>query len=167
MNKLRKIGVWCWNVKERCVLLLMVLILALRVYVLVNAEDETEAKTYSIPASPSGVDTNSPPPPPPLEIPEPITRLSSRSPFLYVPPAGGGNQGISAEERQDAKVRVLRIAPGSGGSYVAQITTGGARKFVQEGGSFESYQLISIDPDTECCIIYSENSNKQIERCVE
>lgn len=165
MDKLRKIGVWAWEIKERVVLAVMVLLLGIRVYSLVNADDSFDSVKLQNPRAP--VVNDSPPPPiPETPLPEPVIRLVRRSPIVYEPPSSRPGQQ-SSENSEDDKVRVLRIIEATGGVYRAQITTGGAAKTMVEGQSFESYQLQSIDPETGCCIIYSENSNSEIERCVD
>ena len=167
MDKLRKIGIGVWEAKERVVLALMVLLLGLRVYMLVNAEASEDAVSYRDPGSPQGIIADDAPPRPkdPLQA-EPVNQLLRRAPFDYVQPSSRAN-AATAEDDRDSDVRVIRIVDVGNDRYRATITTGGKKTTVAEGDKFESYQLISIDPDTECCIIYSENSNSEIERCVE
>ena len=166
MEKLRKIGLWAWNAKERVVLTLMVLLLGFRVYSLVNAQaDDSGELNLSDPRAPMLSDADPPRPPEPPS-PEPVIRLVRRSPFAYVPPQSRVNT-TTTENDKDAEVKVLRVREVTGGQWSAQITAGGAPKMIMEGASFESYVLLSIDPDTGCCIIYSENSNSEFERCIE
>lgn len=166
MDKLRKVGIWLWDVKERVVLALMVILLGYRVYTLVNAEEDLKKLSLKPPGNPV-VNVDPPPRVPDQPSPEPVIRLVRRSPFAYVSPSSRASRTESSGDNKDDDVRVLRIVEVTGGVYRAQITTGGAAKTIAEGGSFESYQLKSIDPDTGCCIIYSENSNSEIERCIE
>lgn len=166
MDKLRKITSWCWQTKERIVLAVMVILLGYRVYSLVytGENDDPEFMPISPGAQYQGETIIPPPTPLPYDM-DPVTRLIRNPLFNYTPPRGGKSSGDSGAG-EEGEIRVLRIVP-YGDHYRAQITTGAARKLFSEGEKFESYQLMSIDADTECCEIYSESLSKLIEVCVE
>ena len=166
MNFLRKLGKWCWDKKERMVLVIMLIFLAYRVYTVINVAEADGMERMDPPIS--GQPDPYPPPPRPTRIVEnaDVTTLARRSIFDWVSPGSTGS-GDDGPEGQD--IKVLMIIEKLDGSLKAQISTGGKRTIVAEGDSFESYMLVSIiiDGDSECCEIYSENSRQNIIVCVE
>ncbi|MFP6580939.1 MAG: hypothetical protein VCD00_00115 [Candidatus Hydrogenedentota bacterium] len=167
MNKIRKIAGWCWETKERIVLAVMVILLGYRVYSLVYTPENNDPNRMPIkPGDQYQGDVLTPPLiPPPYDM-DPVTRLIRNPPFNYTTPRGGTDtRGPGAEDA--GEIRVLRIVEGADGRYKARITTGASKKLILEGEKFESYQLMTIDPDTGCCEIYSEILSKLIEVCIE
>lgn len=167
MEKLRKVGIWCWNAKERIILTLMVLLLGFRVYYLVsNSAADDLTTTLRNPGPVPAIEPNRPPAIPPLASPMPVTPLTRNPIFVYTRPSTRGGSSNNSTTNEDSKVQVLRIFPDENGKHKAQISTGSSRKIIPEGDSFESYTLMKIDPDTECCEIYSESSNQTFEVCI-
>ena len=164
MNVLRKIAKWCWDKKERTILVIMLAILGYNIYKIVKVVD---ADSMAIMQPPGNGPYEGFGPPPRIErsIEDvDILPLIRRSIHHYVPPGRGTGNNDQDGEGQDLKA--LRIFKGKDGAYKAQISAGGKKTILAEGEQFESYQLVSInaDPDGEppYCIIYSENTNSKI-----
>ena len=168
MEQLRKIGIACWDVKEKVVLVLMVLLLGYRVFILLKNQPEADGFTINIeePTTYFKGDPPGPPERPVIDSPPPITPLVRNDIFLYVRKSTR-NDGPGNLDSDDANVKVLMITDDGDGGYKARITTGVARKFVSEGDSFESYTLMKIDKDNDCVEIYSESTSSTFERCIE
>ncbi len=99
------------------------------------------------------------PPPPPADPDRPDTkRLVRSNPFSANGLGGGPGQG---EDSAKPDLELLRIMPWTGGTYVAEIRTQTARpKRYGVGDQFESYQIISIDPNANEVVIYSEEHRR-------
>lgn len=153
------------------VLAVMVLFLVYRVYQVVNPPPPP----VTDPLRPPG-----PEPPPGFEVPEvPSARelfepaddwsgLTRRNLFSYRP-----NQGAQQQNAQDEEFQVnltllsIRETFPDSGEYKVQIRSASARKWYDVGESFESYQLESVDPDTQCCDVFSDNMGRVVTICIE
>ncbi len=163
MNFLRKIGKWCWDKKERMILVLMLAFLGYRIYTVINIAESDTSMTFRSPSTnPDNVQGYGEPPRM-LKSTDTadIAPLVRRSPFIYESPgkSSGGNETLNDE---DSRLQVIRILERSDGNHKAQISTGGKKTLLSEGDQFESYQLVSINIEDQSCIIYSENSAKEI-----
>lgn len=166
MAFLRKIGERLWNIKERLVLAAMVIILCYRVYIVANPQPFDSA---NIPRQPNktadGVGPEPPPPPPDALIVQDWRPLWRNSLMKW--DTRGGGPGDS-EDEASANLSLERIMILPNGRKRAQIRSrGGSARWYDEGDSFESFRLQSIDADTECCVLFSEADNRPIEICKE
>jgi hypothetical protein len=164
MNFLRKIGKWCWDKKERMILVLMLAFLGYRIYTVLYVAESDTSKTFVAPSTdPSKIEDRYGDPPRIIKGSDSadIAPLVRRSLFIYESPgkSSGGNDNLSDE---DSRLQVLMILEKPDGAHKAQISTGGKKTLLAEGESFESYQLVSIDIEEQACVIYSENSAKEI-----
>ena len=209
MDKLRKIGDWAWDNKERLVLAILVVFLGYRIYAVLNpttleeqaaaeaaaqppadrpdnaepglgrlarrngqepppTDRPTEAPlqlTQHVPPRPIPdptdlpeewtVDEGRPPAPPPNPLPPapvPYQSLVSDNPFTATTTTSDGRPG---DERRP-EMRLLAIREwGATGQYRANILTR-TRGWYEEGEQFETYELVSIDPEAGTVDIYSE-----------
>lgn len=159
MDKLRKIGLWLWQNKERLVLGLLVVVLSYRVYKVVSEQPEPP----KLPEPPMGGTFKAPdlPGPPPPPATENYSSLHSRNPFWYYsnPPTGSDSQAESAEEEEIYLLGIQALPRGRG--YTAQIRTKAA-KWYREGEEFESYKVLKIDPKSQEVEVYSGKSGNTI-----
>jgi len=164
VNRVRKIGEWIWRNKERMVLAIMVCFLGFRVYQVVSPVDEESGR---MPQPPSSTPTDDvelpgvpgpPPPPPPAEDYSLLWRIN---------PFGGwrasGRGGTETQASEDLEISLLRIREVAPGQIRAQIQTPGRRGWYEEGDAFEAYELLSIDPDADTVVVFSERLERQVE----
>ena len=153
------------------VLALVVVVLCSRVYEVLNPEDPPPMPTYSFPQRMPPTDLaelrqlgfpGPPPPPPPPRRLKPWTSLRKRNPFWYNPTSGGDEDQKLAGFFRDPGVYLLNITPGKDGVPRAQLQTRSSRKWYDEGEQFEKFELISIDPENEECVIYSEEFKERV-----
>jgi len=64
-------------------------------------------------------------------------------------------------------LELLNMQEVSSGSWKVRIRSGNSRKWYSEGDRFETYQLLTVDPDTECVVIYDETVRQVVEICKE
>jgi hypothetical protein len=144
------------------VLAVMVGFLMYRVYQVVNPIVGPEARLPSPPRSNIGDDVDRPglpPPPPPPPRTDDWSRLWRFNPFEFRQPRA--SRTTDGENPADVlEIRLLRITPSGGGKFRAQIATPGRTAFYEEGQSFESYELLEIDPDAGTVTIFSEGLQK-------
>ena len=101
------------------------------------------------------------PPPIPNDKPvPPVATLARNNPFVYVPGGGSRTQNV-----QETGLTLLRIQDTSAGLR-AQIQSKTARKWYSEGESFETFELLSIDPEEGCCWVFAENLNTREKICI-
>ncbi len=55
----------------------------------------------------------------------------------------------------------------SDGTWRVRIRSASRRGWYSEGDAFESYQLLSIDPETGCIVVFSEKIGRREEICKE
>jgi hypothetical protein len=166
MERLRKIGLWFWEYKERFVLAIMVLILGYRVYFLVYAPEIPAGSRFQHPSTASANPLPLPPRIPDNQQLIPLTPMIRDPLFLYRRPGRRGPSGGSGDPGQD-KFELVRILDDGTGKLKAQIFTGASRKIFAEGESFESYTVMGIDADTECVELYSESTASNFELCID
>lgn len=163
MNLLRKIGQWCWDKKERMILVIMLVVLGYRIYTVINVAETDIAEVFVDPKAIAPVEPY-PPAPRATIVTENVvlSPLVGRSIFKIDNP-GRRDDGGDMVNAEDQKLEVLRIIEKADGKHKAMITTGGKNTLVDIGESFESYQLVSVDIENQSCEIYSENSNSYIQ----
>ena len=168
MEQLRKIGLWCWEYKERFVLTIMVLILGYRVYFLVySPADEHKGERFQHPDDRRQKSLDLPPRPPDSQDLIPLTPLMRAPVFVYTPPGKRGSSSDASEDPGQDKLKLVRILEVGKDTYKAQIFTGASRKVFAVGDAFESYTVMRIDADEECVELYSENTSRSFELCIE
>lgn len=153
------------------VLAVMVCFLIFRVYQVVRpVGDGGLANNAPIPPAsqvPESVDTPGlPPPQPPIDTGEDWSRLWRFPLFVYRQPrdvtAGPQNSG-----EQEINVELKLIREARPGQYLAQIQTASRTGWYSEGEAFEAFELLEIDPDAGCVVIYSEQLQQNRTLCLE
>ncbi len=218
MDKLRKIGDWAWDNKERLVLAILVVFLAYRIYAVLNPttlEEEAAARAAAAPTPANRFDDDDdddmlgmgrfqrgfeqeaapaapaaqaplvftqhrpprripdptnlpdewteeegrPPAPPPNPLPPapiPFQPLVNDNPFTATTATTDGRPGD--ERRPDLRLLAIREW-GTSGIYRANILTR-TRGWYEEGEQFETYELVSIDPEAGTVEIFSEQHGR-------
>ncbi len=161
MEKLKKIGMALLANKERAVLAVMVLIFGWRVYAVLNPEQSLPPSSYRLPKPDDGqIPKAAVPPAPAPRQSSSLEAVYTPNPFWFLSSqkeVRGSNEGP-----EDAGISLLRIQKGRGGRVRAQIKTAGSTQWFDEGASFESFQLVQINPDQETCLVRSERLGKNI-----
>jgi len=168
VEKIRKIIEWLWRNKERMVLGVVVLVLISRVYGVLNPKTPPAIPNYDPPKSqpPTSEERAElgfpvrPVPPAPL-VPAVWKPLWDRNPFWYNASVGGSAANQNTEAI-DPGIRLLRINTLPDGTARAQIETASSmKKWYTEGEPFLKYELISIDPAAQECVLYSEELGRR------
>lgn len=148
------------------VLAVMVCVLVYRVYGVIQPPVSDEKPLPRPPGDvPPPGSIGDPPTEPPLLRPEDWSSIHERSMFVYKPTGQQAAGGSSAED--EIVFRVLDIQEPTQGQFVARVQTQGRPRTIRVGEKFEQFELISIDPDTQCCEIFVEALGKPIIRCIE
>lgn len=150
------------------VLAIMVIFLCFRVYQIIQPPPPDESRTFQPPRSALADDEDTPGTPPRTPEsppPEDWRGLWTRPPFLYVRP--GETRGGPDTGGDDIDLQLLNIQEVADGSYKVQIRSASRSGWYSEGDAFEAYELLSIDPDTECCIVFSEEYGRRVPICIE
>ncbi len=152
MDKLRKLGERLWYSKERLVFVSLVAVLIWNVYkVATAAEEPDETKAVRIIKTTDDLEpvrAPLPPPPPPIND---WKSIYTPNPFWYTPGAGT----VAQDQKKQVDIKLLSIQPGRDG-YRVRLQSGNNRAWHSVGGAFESYEVISIDPDAGTCQVRSE-----------
>lgn len=168
MDKLRKIGSWFWYNKERMVLIIMVIVLAYRVYGVISPGEPPSWPAIPIPQTelPETEEERQalgmpglPPVPPTDGLPGTYTSFYERNPFWYYSGRADDNDNDDIDP-EDLNITLLKIQDVSGKPR-AQLRTTSTTKWYSEGEQFEEFELVSIDPETESVVIYSERYSRQ------
>ncbi|NLV43011.1 MAG: hypothetical protein GXY07_00765 [Candidatus Hydrogenedentes bacterium] len=169
MDKLRKIGSWFWYNKERMVLIIMVIVLAYRVYGVISPAEPPSWPPIPIPQTelPETEEERQalgmpglPPLPPTDGLPGTYTSFYERNPFWYYSDGDDDDDDDKAIGSEDLNIMLLKIQD-VGGKPRAQLRTTSTTKWYSEGEKFEEFELVSIDPETESVVIYSERYSRQ------
>lgn len=151
------------------VLAVMVVFLCFRVYqVLYPPPPPTGGRNFQPPRNelPADVETPGVPPRiPPNSAPENWANLWLRNPFIWVNPGTSRRINIDGAS-QVINLEVLNFQEVPDGSWKVQIQSA-RRGWYSEGDSFETYQLLSIDPDTECIEVFAEQVQRRVQICKE
>ena len=169
MNRFRKIVRWFWLAKERFVLAIMVVLLSFRIYTVLNPSSlEDTQKIFAPPRTELAEDVETPglpPRAPTLDRSEDWSALFTRDMFIYERPRESSTVTQGGEV---SNVTVLRIREVSPGKFRVQIQTeAAARKWYSVNDAFETYTLLAVDIDTQCCKLFDDRLGKSIELCVE
>lgn len=149
------------------VLAVMVIFLCFRVYQIIQPDEPDSGATFSPPRGElsDSVDTPGRPPQIPVSDPPQSWRgLWTRPPFIYVRPGDSGGSSEAGDDQVD--LELLNLQPASDGSYRVRIRSASRRGWYSEGDAFEAYEILSIDPDTNCVEIYAEELGKRVEICL-
>lgn len=148
------------------VLAVMVCVLVYRVYGVIQPQDidTTLVPGYPRETPPPGIVGDPPvePPPPPSED---WTSIHERSMFVYKPTGQQGAGGSASEA--DIVVKLIDIQETSEGQFVARIQTQGRPRSYRVNTKFEQFELLSIDPEAQCCEIFVEALGRAVTRCIE
>ncbi|HEO72490.1 MAG TPA: hypothetical protein ENN80_14620 [Candidatus Hydrogenedentes bacterium] len=96
-----------------------------------------------------------PPPPPPERIWRP---LWEKNPFWYNPGLGAARENRT----KDIGVSLLRIVVSPDGTARAQLRVTNSTGWYEEGQEFEAFELVSIDPTSDECVIFSYELGERI-----
>jgi hypothetical protein len=158
LDKIRKIGAWLWYAKERMVLVVVVGLLCWQMYQVANPKppDEMVVVPPPLPKPPDDWEGGPPwpPPGPPRKGPEDWRGLYARNP-MWVFAHSPENDNISDRGEQDPGIRLLKIMEMPDGSVRAWLETN-TREWYLPGDKFESFELLSIDPEAQTCEVFSE-----------
>lgn len=160
MDKIRKTGEKLWYYKERIVFVVMCCILAWHMY---KGWAAPAAEAMKMPPSPAATAEGLPQEPPPAFPASPMPgqwrAVFTPNPFWYnATPVG---TSVQQSGQQDAGIKLLGIQTMPNGKLRAQLQTTTV-KWYSEGAKFESFELLSIDPDGKCQV-YSERLGKVID----
>ncbi len=151
------------------VLGVMVIVLCFRVYQVLYPPPDIAGDIFLPPGNSLPLDVKTPGTPPripPNIEPENYTLLWMRNPFTWVEP---GKRRLSTDGSiQDIDLELVNLQQVSDGSWKVQIrSAANTKKWYSEGARFESYQLLSIDPDAECVTVFAEEVQRRTEICKE
>lgn len=161
MDKIRKLVDALWYNKERLVLGVMVCILLWHVYGIFNPPPEPEQAALKEP--------NEQNIPAVLEkialMPEwPADRPVAAWEGIYTPnpfwALSGGMSTTSRTSSTAADITLLQIQRGQGSRYRAQLKTATLTAWYNEGESFESFQLMKINPESNTVEVMSNRLGK-------
>lgn len=148
----------------------MVGFLVYRVYQVVNPPPSPSQKPVSPPGREPPADFQVPEVPSArdlFESPEDWTGLARRNLFSYRPSAGRQSQeGQDEESLINLTLLSIRETPPDSGNFKARIRSASSPRWYDVGESFESYQLESIDPDSQCCDVFSDNLGRVVRLCI-
>ena len=151
------------------VLAIMVSFLCFRVYQVVQPPQTKEAeKNFQPPGNELPLDVETPgvpPRTPGLPDSENWTNLWRSTPFYYLPPGASSRRTTEGEPEID--LELLNIQPMADGSYRARIRSANRKGWYSEGEAFEAYELVSIDPDTGCIVVFAEEIESRVEICID
>lgn len=143
------------------VLSIMVAVLAFQIFSVLRTEDDNfidpppnpvkVAKREDLDPSPPG----DPPPMPAPEAPVNENEFVEKDPFDWRERSAASTTAGA----ETTTLRLLRIR-GTGDDLVVQIETETSRKWYRVGEAFESYEIISVDPDAGFAEIFDEASNR-------
>lgn len=139
----------------------MVVVLAFQIFSVLRTQEDESASFPLPPRREADREVLQPAPPeappemPPKKLPVDPNRLIANDPFDWRERASAG----AAEQANVAPLRLLRIRS-AGDSTMVQIETDSSRKWYQVGEAFESYELLSVDPEAGTAEIFDESLNR-------
>ena len=145
----------------------MVGILCHRVYKVINPEDLNQEAPPRIAGTVLPPDAPRPgdPPPPPSERPGTIPDVLWKKNMFFYTPAGGSRTALGPDDTED-QVAVLGFQETPKG-WAARIQTASTRKWYREGEKFETWELVSVDPEAGCVELYGAASRKRKKVCLD
>ncbi|MCX6575278.1 MAG: hypothetical protein NTV82_02670 [Candidatus Aminicenantes bacterium] len=160
MEKIRKLAEAIWYNKERIVLGVMVCILLWHVYTIFNPPTEVKPQQFSTPRKENieqVIKEIAAPPDPPEE--RPVAQwegIYTPNPFWAL---SGGTSTTSSTTTAAADISLIQIQQGRGGKYRARLKTN-VMGWYDEGDSFESFQLLKINPEDHSVEVRSDRLGK-------
>ncbi len=149
------------------VLAIMVIFLCFRVYQVVQPPPPpTGSKVFQPPRNELPPDVETPGTPPRMPgnpSPGNWADLWLNNPFFYA--SAGGSAGPAGNLDQVLDLEVLNFQETSDGNWRVRIRSASRRGWYSEGDAFEAYELLSIDPDTECIVVFAEELARRQEIC--
>lgn len=155
MDKLQKIFKGLWRYKERIVLIALLGVLGYRVYELFTPK-ELEAGVVTSTGEAQAPEIA--PGAPFTDAPGQYATLVRRSPFSIYSDA---KVDVNGETPEELGLELLDIKD-VGGKWRARIRTNSARKWYDEGESFEEFVLESIDHEAGTAVVYVERIAKTV-----
>lgn len=150
------------------VLAIMVSFLCFRVYQVVQPPQTQETeKNFQPPGNELPLDVETPgvpPRTPGLPDSENWTNLWRSNPFYYPP---GGSRSKPTDGEPEIDLKLLNIQQMFDGTYRARIRSASRKGWYSEGDGFEAYELVSIDPDTDCIVVFAEEFESRVEICID
>ena len=160
MDKIRKLAEAIWCNKERIVFGVMVCILVWHVYSIFNPPPEEKPKEFVVPRVENIADAvkdiaASPDPPEERPVaqwegiytPNPFWALSAQTSVT------------SRTANAPADISLIQIQEGRGGKWRARLKTN-VMGWYDEGDSFESFQLLKINPEDRSVEVHSDRLGK-------
>lgn len=148
------------------VLAIMVIFLCFRVYQVVQPPLPPPGGVFQPPRNQLPPDVETPGSPPRLPgnpTPGNWADLWRNNPFIYVSPGDSNRPNGNSDQALD--LEVLNFQEVSDGIWRVRIRSASDRRWYSEGDAFEAYELLSIDPDTECIVVFSEELGRPEEIC--
>ena len=148
---------------------IMVVLLSFRIYAILNPSSPEDAqKIFAPPRTELTENVETPGVPPralALNRSEDWSALLTRDMFIY---EKSRDTSTLTPDGEISNVRILRIREVSPGKFRIQIQTeAAAKKWYSVGDAFETYTLLAVDLDTQCCELFDDRLGKRIELCVE
>jgi hypothetical protein len=147
----------------------MVVVLCYRVYIVANPEpfDNTvlPKRPDSVPREDVG--PKDPPPMPEVEVAKDWRPLWRDPLIIWRARTGIIDLGVEGAASQIKLERIMVLPDGKKRAYLRTPGGGSRPRWYDEGAAFESFRLMEIDADTQCCVIFSEADNRPVEICKE
>lgn len=146
------------------ILAVVVVILCHRVYQVMHPKEPPPPPNYTYPRTQLPEDPQEltelgfpgAPPLPPMPVAAKVwNQLWKRNAFWYSPKQVGPDDDKLQQFLRNPGVRLRNITQGKAGKYRAQLQTSSSRKWYDEGEQFEQFELVSIDPEKQECVVYS------------
>jgi hypothetical protein len=156
MDKMRKFFEWLWLSKERFVLAAMVLVLCWNLYRVVYPEKLTELPTHRPPSRTFEDEPLNTTPLAPAQTQD-WASVYTPNPFWAL----SGKSNKDDDKNVDAGITLLEVRKVKDKAR-AKLQTESAARWYDEGESFESFELMSVDLEAKTCQVRSERLGKVI-----
>lgn len=165
MDKIRKTFQWLWFAKERIVLVAMLFLLGVRIHSIFNPEaGEDPIASFGPPRTELQEDVDRPGIPPRTatsDIKGDWASVVRQPPFIYDDREGsGGPRTPDPSAALGLKLIMIQTTRGITKAFIE--TPNGARKWYEEGESFEKYQLLRIDAENNTCDLYDDSEAREV-----
>ena len=159
MDKVRKLAERVWYNKERIVFVIMLGVLCWHVYRVRYPAEVPPETPYSEPSRVQETDAMAQSAGlPPRQMADWVG-IYTPNPFWYF--SGLAAAANQPKEVVDAGIKLLRIKQVKD-KYRAQLQTESSTKWYDEGESFESFEILKIDPEAGTCQVRSERLGRVI-----